>query len=70
MKLPHCAVCGRSCIPLADYELPTCVRCDDAMALALERAGIGPLVEPSNVVDLSSIFDEIREQIAERQALG
>jgi hypothetical protein len=47
---PACAICGVPCIPLADYDAPTCVRCDDAMVLALERAALAGAVLTREVV--------------------
>lgn len=34
-KLPHCIICDRACIPLADYDQPVCPGCDDDMARAV-----------------------------------
>ena len=37
MTRPNCVVCQRGCTPMADYELPVCVHCDDYAATMLER---------------------------------
>lgn len=35
---PACVVCGKRCIPLADWDQPVCIGCDDTYALAVERS--------------------------------
>jgi hypothetical protein len=40
MRLPLCAICTNPCIPLADYDMPTCIGCDETMRLILARAGM------------------------------
>jgi hypothetical protein len=32
-----CCVCGRPCVPLADYDTPTCIRCDHRHELVVLR---------------------------------
>ena len=39
-ELPGCCICGRSCIPLADYDAPTCIDCDDVMLAITLRAAV------------------------------
>lgn len=36
----HCCLCGRACIPMADYERPVCHRCDDDMAVGLRLTAL------------------------------
>lgn len=38
--LPACVCCGRACIPLADYDVPVCVRCDDQADTAVALVNI------------------------------
>lgn len=45
---PRCVVCGISCVPLADYDAPTCVGCDDVMSQILELARYAPSVPPTS----------------------
>lgn len=40
VTLPECFICRRPCIPMADYELPTCIRCDRDAEAILTRAGL------------------------------
>ena len=37
MTLPSCALCGQRCIPLADYDAPICVACDNLHEAATTR---------------------------------
>ena len=37
MTRPLCVVCQRECVPMADYEQPVCVHCDDYASTMLER---------------------------------
>lgn len=69
-RRPHCALCGRQCIPLADYDAPICLDCDDRMTTVLEVAGAvdslvprpataPPATRPA--LNLSpTLFDELR----------
>lgn len=51
-RLPRCVICDRSCIPLADYDAPTCIDCDDAMRMVTITARLStelptpPVAEP------------------------
>lgn len=35
-----CGICGRACIPLADFDAPTCFRCENDVDAILTRAGL------------------------------
>lgn len=62
---PTCVVCGRRCVPLADYDQPVCIACDDTMALALERSrfDLAPVVEvPKHRHVDGALFQRLREE--------
>lgn len=73
---PPCAICDRPCVPLADYDVPVCIDCDDRMTTVLEVAGdvtrlaagapmpAAPEPTPTPLDDAPTLFDELREWAA------
>jgi hypothetical protein len=45
-----CVVCGRRCVPLADYDVPVCIRCDKDVEFVQVRAAIGDALEQLTVL--------------------
>lgn len=41
--MSSCVVCGRGCVPMADYEVPVCPRCDAAQEDILAAAIAAPV---------------------------
>lgn len=42
MNQPLCCICKRPCVPMADYEIPTCIGCDLDMEHVLRRSARPP----------------------------
>ena len=40
----ECCICRRGCVPLADYDAPTCIDCADAMDAITIRAQMAEFV--------------------------
>lgn len=41
MPLVPCTICRHACVPLADYDQPVCIRCDNDMDRVVTRARTG-----------------------------
>lgn len=47
-----CVICGRRCVPMADYDAPVCARCDAAQDDILAAAALAAYLAPPTTVQV------------------
>lgn len=61
--MTSCAICDRPCIPMADYDVPTCIDCDESMSIITVRSMIGQPFTPAPILLTSDFWDDLRDQV-------